>query len=300
MMKKKIFLLQIILLLCTHLSIAQHSTGHSVQQQLEVLIREHKGTIGVALRAGDDAVQINNEHHYPMQSVYKFPLALAVLKKVEEGTLSLEQKIHIGKADLHKNTWSPMREQYPKGNIDLSVAELLRFSVSMSDNNACDILFRLAGGPAVVNEYIHSIGIRDIQIAATEHGMHQSWPVQYSNWCTPSAMTDMLSGFYAGKYLSPSGTAFLLKLMTESSNSEKRIKGLLPAAVSVAHKTGSSGTNKAGLTAATNDVGIITLPDGKPLMITVFVSDATASYEANEAIIARIAKAAYDHYSGSQ
>lgn len=299
-MKRKIVLLQIILLLSAHLSIAQHSAVLSLQQQLETLIGAHKGTIGVALSAGDDAVQINNEHHYPTQSVYKFPQALAILKKIEEGSLSLEQKIHIRKADLRKNTWSPMREQYPKGNIELSVAELLRYSVSMSDNNACDILFRLAGGPAGVNRYIHSIGIQEIQIATTEHEMHRSWPVQYSNWCTPSAMTEMLRGFYTGKYLSPSGTAFLLKLMTESSNSNKRLKGLLPASVSVAHKTGSSGTNKAGLTAATNDVGIITLPDGKPLLITVFVSDATESYEANEAIIARIAKAAYDHYSGNQ
>lgn len=300
-MKRKFLLLNIIvLLLCTHLSVAQHSVGHALQQQLEVLVKEHKGRVGVAINAGDDVVRLNNEYHYPMQSVYKFPLALAILKKVDEGTLSLEQKIHISRPEIHKDTWSPMREEYPKGTLDLSVAELLRYSVSMSDNNACDVLFRVAGGPASVNRYIHSIGIQEIQIAATEHEMHQSWPVQYTNWCTPAAMNEILTGFQAGKYLSASGTAFLLKLMTESSNSDKRIKGLLPASVRVAHKTGSSGTNKSGLTAATNDAGIISLPDGRQIFITVFVADATEPYEANEAIIARIAKTVLDHYSGNK
>ncbi|MBL7712192.1 MAG: class A beta-lactamase, subclass A2 [Chitinophagaceae bacterium] len=299
-MKRKLFLLNIVLLLCTQLSIAQQSAGPDLQQQLELLVKEHKSRIGVAINAGDEVVRLHNEHHYPMQSVFKFPLALAILKKVDEGALSLEQKIHISRSELHRNTWSPMREEHPKGNLDLSVAELLRYSVSMSDNNACDILFRVAGGPASVNQYIHSIGIQEIQIAATEHEMHQSWPVQYTNWCTPAAMNEMLTGFQEGKYLSASGTAFLLKLMTASSNSDKRIKGLLPPSATVAHKTGSSGTNKSGLTAATNDAGIISLPDGRRIFITVFVSDAMESYDANEAIIARIAKAAFDHYSGNK
>jgi beta-lactamase class A len=298
-MKRKISVLSIILLLCMQAAIAQQQAGKALKQQLETLVKEHTGKIGVAVKAGDE-VLVNNEHHYPMQSVYKFPLALAILEKTDKGELSLEQKIHIRKADLRPDTWSPMKDKYPKGNIDLSLAELLQYSVSMSDNNACDILFRLAGGPAAVNEYVHRIGIRDMQIAATEHEMHQAWPVQYTNWCTPSAMTDMLLAFREGKYLSEAGTHFLMNLMTESSNSDKRIKGLLPASVTVAHKTGSSGANKAGMIAATNDAGIITLPDGNLVCITVFVSDATASYDANELIIAQIAKTVYDYYTAKK
>ena len=45
---------------------------------------------------------------------------------------------------------------------------------------------------------------------------------------------------------------------------------------------------------ATNDVGLITLPDGRRLAITIFVTDSAADDETRDAVIARIAKAAYD------
>ena len=81
-----------------------------------------------------------------MQSVYKYPLALAILNQVDKGIFSLEQKIHIKKEDLLPDTWSPLRKKYPDGNADITLDELLNITVSQSDNNGCDILFRLIGG----------------------------------------------------------------------------------------------------------------------------------------------------------
>jgi beta-lactamase class A len=61
----------------------------------------------------------------------------------------------------------------------------------------------------------------------------------------------------------------------------------------VAHKTGTGGTQN-GITSATNDIGIITLPNGTHLAVAVFVSDSGANDETRDAIIARLAKAAWD------
>ena len=72
-----------------------------------------------------------------------------------------------------------------------------------------------------------------------------------------------------------------------------RIKGLLPARTLVAHKTGSSGTRD-GLTRATNDVGLINLPDGNHLAVAVFVSDTQADDATRDAVIAKVARAAWD------
>jgi hypothetical protein len=58
------------------------------------------------------------------------------------------------------------------------------------------------------------------------------------------------------------------------------------------HKTGTSGTEH-GVTFATNDVGLITLPDGRRLSLAVFVTDSKADEATRDAVIARIAKAAY-------
>lgn len=275
---------------------AQHT---ALRQKLEQIIAPYKATIGVAvLHIEDrDTLTINNTHHYPMQSVYKFPLAMAVLHQVDEGKLSLDQKIHIKKEDL-RPTWSPVREKYPKGNIDLTIADLLMYTVSHSDNNTCNLLFRLLQGPKNVEQYVHQLGIQNIAIATTEEEMAQQWDVQYTNWTEPFAMVQLLDAFYQRKHLSDTSSNFLMHIMTESANSPKRIKGLLPDGTVVAHKTGTSGTNEQGLTPASNDVGIITLPNGKHLAIAIFVSDSMEPGETNERIIADIAKTTFDYFVG--
>jgi beta-lactamase class A len=73
----------------------------------------------------------------------------------------------------------------------------------------------------------------------------------------------------------------------------KRLEGALPAGTRVAHKSGSSDV-VGGVAAATNDIGLIQLPDGRHIAIAVFVTDSTADEATREQVIARIARAAYD------
>ena len=75
-----------------------------------------------------------------------------------------------------------------------------------------------------------------------------------------------------------------------------RLKGELPAGAAVAHKTGTSGTHD-GLTRATNDVGILTLPDGRHALVAVYVSDSPAPLSVREGVIAKIARAVWDCWS---
>src|ERR1035441_6858930 len=93
--------------------------------------------------------------------------------------------------------------------------------------------------------------------------------------------------------LSPDRDGLLLKWMAESTPGAQRIKGLLPEGTTVAHKTGTSNTD-AGLTRATNDVGLVTLRDGRRLAIAVFVSDSRADLAIREGVIAKIGRAAWD------
>ena len=52
-----------------------------------------------------------------------------------------------------------------------------------------------------------------------------------------------------------------------------------------------------GVSAATNDIGIITLPDGRHLAVAVFLSDSKAPAEARDAAIAKVARAGWDRFS---
>ena len=267
--------------------------------KLNTIASSYQATIGVAVQHIEkgDTLTFNNSMHYPMQSVYKFPLALTVLKRVDEKQLSLDQKIHVTKADLHPNTWSPLRDKYPAGEVDVTIRELLQYTVSTSDNNACDILFNLMGGTQPVHDIIQQWGVSDIAIVATEHEMTKAWDVQYTNWCTPSAMNQLLIDLYRKKYLSPSSTEVLMQMLINASTGSKRIKGNLSSDIVVAHKTGTSDTNAEGVQAACNDVGIITLRDGKKhIALSVFVKDSKEQGTTNEKIIAEVARAVYDHF----
>jgi len=269
-----------------------------LRKQLRAICEKNKATVGLGvihIESGD-TLTINNALHFPMQSVYKFPQAIAVLKQVDKGAFKLNQKYHVEKTDLLDETWSPLKKQYPEGNVDLTLAQLLDFSVSKSDNIACDILFKLLKGTKPVNTSIHQIGIKNMEIAATEHEMRADWKIQYTNWTTPLEMSRLLEGFYQKSYLSDSSNQFLMTLMIESSNDAGRIKALLPENTVVAHKTGTS-DNRGNTYDACNDVGLVTLPDGTHLALSVLVCKSFESYDDTRKLIAALSKAVFDFYS---
>jgi len=218
------------------------------------------------------------------------------LHLVDSGVLKLDETIHVKKKDLPQTSVSPLRDKYPKGG-DVTLRELLTDMITFSDNDACDILLKKLGGPDQVTDYLHSIKVRGINIEASERDMATAWEVQFTDWCKPVDMVKLLDIFYTGKALMPSSRDFLYKLMAESNTGPNRIRGLLPEGTEVAHKTGSSGTNSIGLTPATNDVGIITLPNGKHIAIAIFVCNSTADEATRESVIAKIAKVVYEHDS---
>lgn len=285
-----------ILLTLTSLTSVKLSAQSNLQQKMEGIIKRKNADVGVSvLFLGDRrSVSVNGDKHYPMQSVYKFHLALAVLDQVDKGKLSLEQKIFVKKRDLLPNTWSPLRDKYPNGNVDLPLSEIIKFTIAQSDNNGCDILFRLVGGPNKVHKYIAKLGIKDCAIVATEEEMHADDKVQFTNWTTPKAANVLLEKFWNGQILKKSTGAFLMKTMEETVSGPNKIKGLLPAGTIVAHKTGYSGVNKEGITVATNDIGIVTLPNGNGMLISVFVSMSKGNEKENDLIIAELARAAWD------
>ena len=275
------------------------TNNKQLSDQIKQIADTSKGHVGVAAILLDrfenqPIVSLNAGDHFPMQSVYKLPISMAVLKQVDEGKLSLDEKVRIAKADfVGSAAHSPIRDQNPKGT-ELTVADLLRFAIVESDGTASDVLMKLAGGPEQVNSYLRELAIADIVVRNTENEFSKNHALQYDNWATPDAALALLRALNERRNLSDSSQALLLRLMTESKPGAKRLKGALPAGTSVAHKTGTSGTEK-GVTAATNDIGIITLPDGRKFAIAVFVSDSPADEATREGVIANISRAVWDY-----
>ena len=100
-----------------------------LRKQIEQIAATAKGRVGVAaevLETGE-AVSLNAHDHFPMQSVYKLPIAMALLAQVDNGKLSLDQKVRVDKRDfVGSGQHSPVRDKNPNG-VELSIKELLRF-----------------------------------------------------------------------------------------------------------------------------------------------------------------------------
>jgi beta-lactamase class A len=273
--------------------------NQELQKPLEQIASAAKGKVGVAavvLESGE-TVSLNPNDHFPMQSVYKLPISMAVMKQVDAGKINLEQKVRVTKDDFgSRGQHSPIRDQNPNG-VEMNVSDLLRYAISESDGTASDVLMRLAGGPGAIQAYLSELKITDMIVLNTEKELEQDWQTQYRNWASPEAAVALLRALHERRGLSESSQALLLKYMIESTPGQKRLKGLLPVGTIVAHKTGTSGSRK-GITAATNDIGIITLPNGKHLAIAVFVSDSPADEATREGVIAKSAKATWNQNSG--
>lgn len=265
-------------------------------------VSKYNTVTGVAVygNSGKDTLQINGKVAFPMQSVFKFHIALAVLAEIDKGKFTLDQKVAIAKEQLMKDTWSPIRDKYPDGT-SLSIAELINYTVSASDNNGCDILLGLIGGPSVVDNYIKAIGFKNTFVKFSEAEMHASHDAQFSNTTTPDDATRLLLDFYTGKVaMSERNHQFMMKALKETTTGPGRLKALLPEGTVVAHKTGTGGTNETtGITSAVNDIGIVFLPDGKYYIISVLVSRSKEPFETNEKMIAEISKIAWDHFTGT-
>jgi|SRR5579875_574665 len=264
--------------------------------QIEQTASRARGRVGVACALPGKllACNINAATKLPMQSVYKLPIAIATLHAVEQGRFSLYQKAEFRLSDLiSPGQHSPLRDEHPTGGVEVPIHELLRLAVCESDGVASDILLRTAGGPSAVDAYIKSLGISGISIRDTEKTIGADVEAQYRNYAEPRAMVALLRLIADRSPLSPGHTALLLHWMTVTGTGEHRLKGLLPANTVVAHKTGTSGRDH-GITHATNDAGLITLPDGRTLAVAVFIADSPETESVRENVIAQIAKEIWD------
>ena len=283
-------------LLLTIILVSGFCFSQNLKKKILQITKDKNATVAVSVLdfGNDKTVHINGNKKLPMLSVFKFHIGLAVLNEVDQGKLNLDQKILIKKSDLLENTWSPIRERFPEGDIEMPLGLLIKYTVAESDNNGCDILLRLIGGTETVQKFINSKGVRNFTIKVNEEQMHQGFEFMYLNTTTANSANQLLKDFRDKKIVSKTSTDFLMTTMQKKTTRKKKIVAQLPESVPVAHKTGSSGKNEKGLTIAENDIGIVTLPGGKSYALSIFVSDSMESAETNTKMIADISQIVFE------
>lgn len=290
--------MRILLFLSTLLCSLNFCFGQTaaLKKEIEHIVRGKDLKLGFALYDFElgKTISINANDRFPMQSVFKFPIGVALLDCVDKGEFALTDTVTLTKADLSPDLWSPIRERWPDG-VQLPLVDVMTYMVAHSDNSATDFLIYKIGGVARVHSIVNRLGGQKINIRNTEKEIQSSWSVQFDNWTTPKAMVDFLRLMNGGKLLGKEHTRVLWDIMANTSTGS--INRLVPKTITFARKTGFSGANDQGIIAAQNDVGIIEFEDGRRIAYAVFLTDSSIGVDAGYDVLAQIGKAIWKVYN---
>ena len=238
----------------------------SLEQQLASLVSSKSADVGVAaldLNTGE-TVSIKGNTPFPMASTVKVAIAALYLAQVDHGRRSLDDTIN-----------------------GQSARSLMARMLIHSDNRATDILLADLGGPPAVHNGLQDNGITGLRVDRTIADLLRSrrdlWDHRDSS--TPVAMVDLLRRIYKAELIKPQSRDYLLDLMAQCQTGKNRMKALLPWGTPVEHKTGT-------LDGLTDDVGFISLPDGRRVAVAIFARGGANRPQT----IAETARAIYDGF----
>jgi beta-lactamase class A len=268
---------------------APRQQGEDVElsARLKAICEKAGGRCGVAVthvETGRGAA-FGGDAPLPLYSVFKLPLAVAVLKEVEEGRLQLDQKVRVEPEETVPGTeensalWRKPSER--------PLRELLEFSIVRSDNTSSDKMLELVGGPEAVTRRMRALGLRHIEVRSSAKEFLKSKDA-HPNTGAPADLARLLALLRRGEVLAPPQLEVLLGFMGRVITGDRRLRAGVPAGTPVADKTGSGPST-------TNDVGLVTLPGDKGhLALAVLLDGSKLRAGKQEDLIAEIARAAYD------
>jgi beta-lactamase class A len=240
-----------------------------LERELSKLVAERSGDYGIAVLdlGNGSTVSINGDTPFPMASTVKLAIAAAYLAEVDQGRRSLGDII-----------------------VGRSAAKVMELMIIRSDNRATDQLLATLGGPVAIQQWLWSQKIPGIRMDRTIAQLLQERGhlADSKDVATPIAMVTLLNKLDNGTVLTTQSRAFLLELMSRCATGTRRIRALLPAGTRVEDKTGT-------LDGITNDVGFITMPDGRRVAVAVFARGGRD----RQPVIAEVARVIYDRFADS-
>ncbi len=299
-----------------------------LQRDLTRLASGFDGLVGACAADSAGAACIHGDRRFPLQSVMKLVVALAVMDRVDHHGWRLDDPVLVRRQDLSLFV-QPLAELVSKQGYKTTVGELVRRAIVDSDSAAADILIARLGGTPQVQTFLERSGASGVRLDRDERHLQTeilglTWRPEYvdaavfekaiaavpadqrtaayrryqadsRDTATPRGMAGLLQRLATGGPLSPASTRYLLEVMKQTVTFPDRLKAGVPAGWALGHKTGTSGSWQ-GVTAATNDVGVLKAPDGGSVAVVVFIRDSRAPSASRAALIASIAAAVTARY----
>ena len=247
--------------------------------------RETGGRIGLYAEnlASGAKIAWRAEERFVMCSTFKASLAAFVLARVDRGDDRLEDMVAYGAADILD--YAPVAKQNLAAGA-MSVSEMCKAIVELSDNTCANLLLARSGGPEALTAFWRATGDTVSRLDHNEPELNRSPPGDPHDTTTPVAMAGNLRRFVLGQVLSTSSRQHLTEWLVGCRTGNNRLRGGLPREWKVGDKTGNNGKDASG------DIAIAWPDAGGPVLVCAFTQGGSPTPQQFEAVFAEIGRIA--------
>lgn len=255
--------------------------GSSALRDIEATLGGRLGVFAVDT-ATERQLAYRADERFAMCSTFKWVLAAAILALVDRGALALDERVPLGPSDLLEHAPATSAAL---GEGAMTVEDLARAAVIVSDNTAANLLLDKVGGPAGFTRFVRASGDEVTRLDREEPFLNANDPGDPQDTTSPRAMVGLMRHLLSGDAaLSPESRDRLLRWLVACETGKNRLRAGFPRDWRVGDKTGSCGRN------AVNDVAIATPPGRAPILVAMYLSGSSAEFSALEAAHADVAK----------
>ena len=278
---------------------AQPAPLQRLEASIQRTVRSINATWGIyvkSLETGEE-IAIDADRRMETMSTIKIPLMVEAFEQIKAGKFKLADKYTFVEADSQPGTGTIQR--LDPGAV-MTVKDLITMMIVVSDNTATEVLYRMVGGPDVVNARLDTLGLTNtramnvpskwfpaLRAAPTTEQFYREGKHPFGV-STPREMGRLLEMMERGTLVDKPSSDLMLRIM-RGQLYRTRIPRYVTG-YTIPHKTGDF------LPYVGDDVGILEAP-GKTIIVSVFTGNHFGSGEALENAIALVAKDVADYFA---
>jgi beta-lactamase class A len=294
--------------------------GRAVEDAIRTMFEEAgaRGFLHAREVGGGTEVAVDADEPVVLASVFKIPVAVAFWRAVAAGYVDPREPATVNR----RYRIGGVGTAGCADDVTMSLRDLVRLMMTLSDNAATDVVFHRLGAPAI-NEVLDDLALRrtrvlgccedllagmadelgftlegaDLEAEVAAAGADRIWSLgvldpERTTSSTPREVSALLEAIWEDRAAPAQACREVREVMAEQIWPHRLSSGF-DGEVTVAAKTGT-------LPAIRNEAGVVTLPGGRAFAVSVFTRAGSLAgrLPAVDAAIGRAARLAVDHLAG--
>lgn len=239
-----------------------------------------------------DSLALDADVSFHAASTMKVPVMIELFRRVDAGTLHLDQTLRIENRFTSIVDGSPFTLNanddsdstlYHRIGQDVSLRELNQRMITRSSNFATNLIIQLLDAPTITAN-ARALGARDIQVRRGVEDQ-KAFDAGLNNTTTAHDLGVLLAAIEQGRAVSAASSKAMKEVLLEQEFNDEIPAGL-PPGTPVAHKTGS-------ITATWHDAAIVYPKGRRAPYILVVLTRKIPKEQDGQALIAAISREIY-------